>query len=36
MMPIVVESNQDWHSYRKIPNRSNSNFPRGRLQFLWS
>jgi len=34
-MPIVVESNQHWYSYRKISNRSNSIFSRGRHQLLW-
>jgi len=32
----MVESNQDWYSYRKIPNRSKSNFSKGRLQLFWS
>jgi len=28
---ILVESNQRWHSNRKIPDRSNSIFTRGKL-----
>jgi len=32
----VVESNQHWYSYRKIPNRWNTIFSRGKLQLLGS